>query len=59
MQTIDDLDTWTNVKNYKKAIEVGGSKNTYQKLANLYRNKLNQPEKAKQLLELYQEKIKS
>ncbi len=46
-------------KNYKKAIEVGGSKNTYQKLANLYRNKLNQPEKAKQLLELYQEKIKS
>ena len=46
-------------KNYTKAISIGGSKTTYQKLANLYKNKMNQPEKAKQLLELYQEKIKS
>jgi len=46
-------------KNYAKAISIGGSKTTYQKLANLYKNKMNQPEKAKQLLELYQEKIKS
>jgi tetratricopeptide (TPR) repeat protein len=46
-------------KNYTKAISIGASKITYQKLANLYKNKMNQPEKAKQLLKLYQEKIKS
>ncbi|WP_284651711.1 tetratricopeptide repeat protein [Flavobacterium terrisoli] len=46
-------------KNYKLAIEVGGSKITYQKLANLYKYKMNQPEKAKLVLETYQEKNKS
>ncbi|WP_121312837.1 MULTISPECIES: tetratricopeptide repeat protein [unclassified Flavobacterium] len=46
-------------KNYKKAIEIGGSKTSYQKLANLYKNKMNQPEKAKLVLETYQEKNKS
>ncbi|MFN3754587.1 tetratricopeptide repeat protein [Flavobacterium sp.] len=45
--------------NYKKAIEIGGSKTSYQKLANLYKNKMNQPEKAKLVLETYQEKNKS
>jgi tetratricopeptide (TPR) repeat protein len=34
-------------KYYKKAIAVGNSLATYQKLANLYKNKLKQPEKAK------------
>ncbi len=44
---------------YKNAIIVGSSKNSYQKLADLYKNKMNQPEKAKQLMEDYQrEKIK-
>ncbi len=46
-------------RNYKLAIEVGGSKITYHKLANLYKNKMNQPEKAKLVLETYQEKNKS
>ena len=46
-------------KHYKKAIEVGNSFTTYQKLANLYQNKMNQPEKAKQLLAAYNEKNKS
>ncbi|MFT3795307.1 tetratricopeptide repeat protein [Flavobacterium sp.] len=32
---------------YRKAIEIGHSKTTYQKLADLYQNKMNQPEKAK------------
>ena len=36
---------------YTKAIAVSGSKMTYQKLANLYKNKMNQPEKAKKQLE--------
>ncbi len=40
-------------KHYKKAIETGNSPATYQKLANLYKNKMNQPEKAKQLLAAY------
>lgn len=44
---------------YTKAIAVSGSKTTYQKLANLYKNKMNQPEKAKILLENYQERNKS
>lgn len=43
-------------KNYLKAIEVGQSKTCYQKLADLYKNKMNSPEKAKQLLDLYQKK---
>lgn len=46
-------------KHYQKAIAVGGSKTTYQKLANLYKNKMNQPEKAKLILESYKEKNKS
>lgn len=43
-------------KNYTKAIDVGGSKNTYQKLANLYKNKLKQPEKAKEVMETFSRK---
>jgi tetratricopeptide (TPR) repeat protein len=43
-------------KNYLKAIEVGQSKTCYQKLADLYKNKMNSPEKAKQILDLYQKK---
>uniref|UniRef100_UPI002606D31E tetratricopeptide repeat protein n=1 Tax=Flavobacterium sp. TaxID=239 RepID=UPI002606D31E len=43
-------------KQYIKAIEVGQSKTTYQKLADLYKNKMNSPEKAKQILDLYQKK---
>ncbi|MBP6374617.1 MAG: hypothetical protein KA325_09420 [Flavobacterium sp.] len=46
-------------RNYARAIAVGGSKTTYQKLANLYKNKMNQPEKAKLLMQAYQEKNKS
>lgn len=38
-------------KQYKKAIEVGHSKKACQILANLYKNKMNQPEKAKLILE--------
>jgi tetratricopeptide (TPR) repeat protein len=43
-------------KNYHKAIEIGGSKNSYQKLANLYKNKLNQPIKAKEIMEAFAKK---
>ncbi|MGH2664985.1 tetratricopeptide repeat protein [Flavobacterium sp.] len=43
-------------KQYIKAIEIGQSKTTYQKLADLYKNKMNSPEKAKQILDLYQKK---
>ena len=46
-------------KFYNKAIAVGGSKTTYQKLSDLYKNKMNQPEKAKTVLENYQEQNKS
>lgn len=45
-------------KYYLKAITVGGSKTSYQKLANLYKNKMNQPERARLLLETYKEKNK-
>jgi len=45
-------------RNYARAIAVGGSKTTYQKLANLYKNKMNQPEKAKLIMQAYQEKNK-
>ena len=45
-------------KNYLKAIEIGQSKVTYQKLASLYKNKMNAPEKAKALLATF-EKQKS
>ena len=40
---------------YLKAIAVGNSKNCYQKLANLYKNKMNLPEKGKQTLITYNE----
>ena len=40
---------------YQKAIMVGNSKNSYQKLANLYKNKMNLPEKAKQTIITYNE----
>jgi tetratricopeptide (TPR) repeat protein len=46
-------------KNYLKAIQIGGSKTTYDRLAALYKVKLLQPEKAIKVLEEYQEKIKS
>ena len=42
---------------YKKAILVGGSKTSYQKLASLYKNKMRDPEKAKTILETYNKKI--
>jgi len=41
---------------YKKAIETGGSKHSYQTLANLYKNKMEAPEKAKNVLEDYKQK---
>lgn len=41
---------------YNKAIAVGGSKLSYQKLANLYKNKMNNPEKAKSVIEEYKNK---
>ncbi|MFV8327468.1 tetratricopeptide repeat protein [Flavobacterium sp. ZS1P14] len=43
-------------QNYKKAITVGGSKKCYQMLANLYKNKMNDPGKAKSILEEYKNK---
>jgi tetratricopeptide (TPR) repeat protein len=43
-------------QNYKKAIAISGSKMSYQKLANLYKNKMNDPEKAKSVLEEYKNK---
>ncbi|MES2240938.1 MAG: tetratricopeptide repeat protein [Bacteroidota bacterium] len=36
---------------YKKAISIGNSKVSYQRLANLYKNKMNQPEKASAILQ--------
>lgn len=41
---------------YKKAIMVGGSKHSYQTLANLYKNKMEAPEKAKTILDEYKQK---
>lgn len=41
---------------YKKAIAIGGSKKSHQKLAHLYKNKMNEPEKAKLVLEEYKNK---
>ena len=40
---------------YQKAISIGNSKNSYQKLADLYKNKMNLPQKAKQTLITYNE----
>jgi tetratricopeptide (TPR) repeat protein len=41
---------------YKKAILAGGSKTSYQKLADLYKDKMRNPEKAKTVLETYNKK---
>jgi tetratricopeptide (TPR) repeat protein len=41
---------------YKKAIAVGSSAASYQMLANLYKNKMDQPEKAKMVLEEFRKK---
>ena len=41
---------------YKKAILVGDSKTSYEKLANLYKNKMRDSEKAKAILETYNKK---
>ncbi len=41
---------------YKRAIIVGGSKTCYQVLASLYKSKMNEPEKAKLVLEEYKKK---
>nr|WP_314897473.1 hypothetical protein [uncultured Flavobacterium sp.] len=41
---------------YKRAITVGGSKASYLKLANLYKNKMSEPEKAKSVLAEYKNK---
>lgn len=46
-------------RNYLKAIEIGGSKITYDRLVALYKVKLHQPEKAIKVIENYKEKIKS
>ena len=46
-------------KQYLKAIEAGNSATAYQKLADLYKNKMAQPEKARQLLAAFNEKNKS
>jgi tetratricopeptide (TPR) repeat protein len=43
-------------QNYQKAIEISGSKNSYQKLSNLYKNKLKQPQKAKEIMDAYSKK---
>jgi tetratricopeptide (TPR) repeat protein len=41
---------------FKKAIAISGSKMSYQRLANLYKNKMDEPEKAKVVLEEYKNK---
>lgn len=46
-------------KNYIKAFELSGSKITYERLASLYKVKLHNSDKAKKILEQYQEKNKS
>ncbi len=46
-------------KNYIKAIEISGSKITYERLAALYKVKLHNSDKALKILEQYQEKNKS
>jgi tetratricopeptide (TPR) repeat protein len=46
-------------KFYKLAMDAGGSKLTYQKLADLYKNKMNQPGKARETMAAYAEKTKS
>ncbi|MEO0037407.1 MAG: hypothetical protein RIQ59_618 [Bacteroidota bacterium] len=46
-------------KNYIKAFEISGSKITYERLSSLYKVKLHNSDKAKKILEQYQEKNKS
>ncbi|RVT75779.1 hypothetical protein EOD40_10015 [Flavobacterium sufflavum] len=46
----------TAEQQYKKAIAVGNSKKTYQKLANLYANKMKSPDKAQAVLEEFKKK---
>jgi tetratricopeptide (TPR) repeat protein len=46
-------------KNYIKAIGISGSKITYERLLTLYKDKLHNTDKAKKILEQYQEKNKS
>ncbi|MDI1257295.1 MAG: tetratricopeptide repeat protein [Flavobacterium sp.] len=46
-------------KLYKIAIQIGSSKICYQKLSDLYKNKMNQPEKAKQIMAEFDQKTKS
>ena len=43
-------------KQYKVAIEVGKSKTCYQKLSDLYKNKMKQPERAKLVLQDFERK---
>ena len=43
-------------KQYKKAVALTGSKASYYKLANLYKNKMREPEKAKSIMDSYNEK---
>ena len=43
-------------KQYKLAIEVGKSKTCYQKLSDLYKNKMKQPERAKLVLQDFERK---
>ena len=43
-------------KQYKKAVALTGSKASYFKLANLYKNKMRQPEKAKSTIDSYNDK---
>jgi len=46
-------------KHYIKAIEVGGSKLTYERLAQLYKEKFHDPDKALQVLENYKKRNKT
>ncbi len=46
-------------KNYIKAFEISGSKITYERLSSLYKVKLHNSDKAKKILEQYQEKNKT
>lgn len=46
-------------KNYIKAIEVGGSKLTYERLAQLYKEKFHEPDKAFKVLENYKKRNKT
>lgn len=54
------FDRYSNAEmQYKKAIEAGNSRTTYQKLADLYQNKMQQPEKAREVLAAFNQKNKS